>query len=229
MRMPILLALAAVVSAPAGAQRGCGIDADPARRVEGTGQLPGGWMVRFDPVPPNCTPLKTTDVNFVTMGAGMHVTSGPAAIYYNPSNVFTGEFTVSATFANRTTAGHEALGVFIGGQQLQDSTQRYLYLVVKPASGEILISQRTGDGKPKAIEPLRADAAVMREPAGGGAASNKVSIRVEKDSVKFLVNEKVVRSLAKTQLNGMTTDGLVGLRVNHNLNVHIDGFAVTKQ
>ncbi|HKS06686.1 MAG TPA: hypothetical protein VJR92_10270 [Gemmatimonadaceae bacterium] len=228
MRTTFVIALAAIISAPAAAQRGCGIDTDPTKRIEGTGLLPGGWMVRFDPVPSNCTPLKTTDVNFVTMGAGMHVTSGPAAIYYNPGNVLTGEFTVSATFANRTTAGHEALGVFIGGKDLQDSTQRYVYLVVKPASGEILISQRTGDGKPKAIDGLRTEPAVIREPAGGGAASNKVAIRVEKDSVKFLVNEKVVRAVTKSQL-GAPTDGLVGLRVNHNLNVHIDGFAVTKQ
>ena len=119
---------------------------------------------------------------------------------------------------------HDPAG--IGGQQLQDSTQRYLYLVVKPASGEILISQRTGDGKPKAIEPLRTDAAVIREPAGGGAASNKVAIRVERDSVKFLVNENVVRSLAKSQLTGMSTDGLVGLRVNHNRRAPLDASPV---
>src|SRR5688572_23299604 len=120
MRKTLIAILATSIATPAFAQRGCGIEADPTKRVEGTGQLPAGWVVRFDPVGANCTPLKTTDVNFVTMGAGMHVTSGPAGIYYNPANAATGEFTVSATFANRTTAGHEAFGVFIGGRNLQD-------------------------------------------------------------------------------------------------------------
>lgn len=228
MRTTLFVILAAAIAAPASAQRGCGIEADPTRRVEGTGQLPPGWMVRFDPVGPNCTPLKTTDVNFVTMGAGMHVTSGPAGIYYNPANTTTGDFSVSATFANRTTAGHEAFGVFIGGQNLQDSTQRYLYFVLKPASGEILISQRTSNARPTALDALRADVAVVKEPNGGGAATNKITIRVSKDSVLFLANDRRVRSLAKSQLNGMSTDGIVGIRVNHNLNLHIDGFGIVR-
>lgn len=228
MRKALFIILAATAATTASAQRGCGIESDPTKRVEGTGLLPAGWVVRFDPVGPNCTPLKTTDVNFVTMGAGMHVTSGPAGIYYHPANTATGEFTVSATFSNRTTAGHEAFGVFIGGQDLQDSTQRYLYFVVKPASGEILISQRTSNARPTALEALRTDGAVVKEPNGAGAATNKVSIRVSRDSVLFLANDRRVRALAKSQLNGMSTDGVVGIRVNHNLNLHIDGFGVTK-
>src|SRR5262245_34371596 len=87
MRMGLLLALAVSVSAPLSAQRGCGLATDPTKRIDGTGQIPGGWMVRFDPTPKNCTPLKLIDVNFVTMGAGMHVTSGPAGIYYHPKDV----------------------------------------------------------------------------------------------------------------------------------------------
>jgi hypothetical protein len=41
--------------------------------------------------------------------------------------------------------------------------------------------------------------------------------------VTFLVNGKEVHG---TEAKGMTLDGIVGLRVNHNLDVHIEGFDV---
>ena len=47
------------------------------------------------------------------------------------------------------------------------------------------------------------------------------------DKIDYVVNGTVVHSTPKT---GMTakTDGIAGLRVNHQLEVHIDNFAVTK-
>jgi hypothetical protein len=228
-RSTTLIALGVLaVTVPVQAQRGCGISPDPARRIEGNGQAPPGWMVRFDPIPANCTPLKLADVSFATMGTGLHVTSGPAALYYNPADTASGTYSVSASFANRTTAGHEALGLFIGGRNLQDSTQQYLYFVVKPASGDILIARRNGLAKPIPVDSNRFDPAVAREPSGGGAATNTVEIRVARDSVHFLANDRLVRSVAKSQLGGLSTDGQAGLRVNHNLNVHIEGFRVKR-
>ena len=64
-----------------------------------------------------------------------------------------------------------------------------------------------------------------------GKASNKLSIVVGADKLSFQVNGKEVHSLARSviesgpQHSGST--GIAGIRVNHNLDVHIDGFAVT--
>jgi hypothetical protein len=51
---------------------------------------------------------------------------------------------------------------------------------------------------------------------------------VQTNKIDYVVNGTVVHSMPKT---GMTakTDGLVGIRINHMLEVHIDNFAVVKQ
>ena len=43
----------------------------------------------------------------------------------------------------------------------------------------------------------------------------------------FAINGKVVRAIAKSALGG-PTDGQAGLRINHNMDLHIDGYAVKK-
>ena len=52
-------------------------------------------------------------------------------------------------------------------------------------------------------------------------------LRVTAKDISYVVNGTVVHTTPKS---GMTakTDGLVGVRVNHLLDVHIDGFGVTK-
>jgi hypothetical protein len=37
-----------------------------------------------------------------------------------------------------------------------------------------------------------------------------------------------VRALSKAQLNGAGTDGQAGIRINHNIDVHVDWKGVTK-
>jgi len=232
---------ALAVAAPLMAQQQMGND--PTKQVKGSGQLPAGWMVRFDPprVRPGAAPPpapQLTDVNVVTMGSGLHFTSGPAAIYYNPKDMGSGDYTVSATFSQRKSVQHEAYGIFIGGSHLQDSTQNYVYFVIKPCAsncgapgavnGEILISRRSSDGRPTALVAATHDDAVNTDDPTDGHATNKMTIRVAKDSVYFSLNDKPVRTLAKSQLNGASTDGQAGLRINHNIDVHVDWKGVTK-
>lgn len=225
---PTALLLLAVAT-PLAAQGGN----DPTNKVTGSGELPAGWMLRFDPVrtrpgrptPPTPTPA---DVSFTKMGTGFHVKSGPAAIYYDTSSTATGEYTVSATFTQPKGMQHEAYGLFVGGADLQDSTQRYLYFVIRPMDGGILISHRTGDARPTALVPWTPDPAVNKEDATTGKATNELAIRVSADSVHFLANGKQVHALAKSQLGEASTDGIAGLRINHNLDLQIEGFGVRK-
>ena len=49
------------------------------------------------------------------------------------------------------------------------------------------------------------------------------SIDVAKDKVHFLVNGAEVTSVDAAKVD---TAGTPGLRVNHNLNLHVEGFAV---
>ena len=221
------LAIAAPLVAQGGGMGGMRMGGNPTKKVEGTGDLPAGWMVRFDPVRGNQPAPTGKDIKFVAMGSGFHFTSGPAAIYYNPKDMATGEFGVSATFTNAASLVHEAYGIFVGGHNLQDSTQNYLYLVVKPAEGTFQIKHRTSNARPNPGEQPTSSPAVNKEDASG-KASNTLTIHVAKDTVHFMVNGKLVQALAKSQLGGEPTDGQVGIRINHNIDVHVDGFGIKK-
>jgi hypothetical protein len=212
---------------------------DPTKTAKGTGQLPAGWMMRFDPIdnpanvrPGRPTPAKPTPdmVNVVTMGSGLHFTSGPAAIYYNPKDVGNGVYAVSASFGARKSNQHEAYGIFIGGENLQDSTQSYLYFEVRPLDGGILIQHRNGDvaSKMDRLVPWTPDPAVNKDDPTDGHASNTLMIHVAPDTVHFMVNGKLVKALAKSELKGAKTDGQAGIRINHNTDVHVDWKGVTK-
>jgi hypothetical protein len=237
-----LVALAALaISAPLAAQANgmAGMNMDPTKAIHGTGVLPAGWMMRFDP--PRRGPAPTPDqIIFVPQGNGFHFTTGPAAIYYNPKDMGSGEYAVSATFTQAKSMGHEAYGIFIGGKNLQDSTQSYTYLVIKPCRsqgdckeagaplGEVLISQRTSNGRPVAIMPIAHNDAVHPDDPADGHATNTLLIHVARDTVHFVVNGKVVKALAKSEMNGLTTDGQAGIRVNHNSDLQVEWKGVTK-
>jgi hypothetical protein len=243
MRIAVRAAILAAVMSPlplaAQARGGGGMDMDHTIQINGSGRLPHGWVLRWDSGNP---PL--TAIEMQQRGGSFRFRSGPAAIYYNPKFTARGEFTVSAAFSQTRSMGHEAYGLFIGGQNLEDSTQQYLYFVIKPcrstgacsgdaaksggALGEILISQRRGNGKPTALVAATHDDAVHPDDPATGAASNVVAIHVAKDSVQFFVNGRNVRTLPRSALGGMSTDGIAGLRVNHNLDIQVDGFAIKR-
>ena len=67
-----------------------------------------------------------------------------------------------------------------------------------------------------------------RRPAPGanGQSSNALEVRVAGDTISYVVNGTVVHSGAEGL--DLNTDGLTGVRVNHVLNVHVEGFAVGK-
>jgi hypothetical protein len=46
--------------------------------------------------------------------------------------------------------------------------------------------------------------------------------------VDFLANGKLVKGFSKAEMHGFVTDGQTGIRVNHNLDVHVDKFQVKR-
>ena len=199
-------------------------DSDPTDKVTGSG-LPTGWELRFDPSRRG-TPSET-DINFRAMGDGdWHLNSGPAAIYWRPADAATGDFTVSATLSQAKSMNHEAYGLFIGGSQLKTADQNYVYFVIHPQDGKFLINHRAGDARPTSLVAYTVHEAINKEDATSGAATNQLAIRVAGDNVHFLVNGTEVKRLSRAELGGGATDGMAGLRLNHNLDVHIADFEV---
>ena len=227
--VPWLVVLAAAV--PLSAQAGHGpVEADPTMPVGGSGQLPEGWALRFDPVLPSpgqpAPPVPSiSDVSFTEMGAGLHALTGPAAIYFRPVDVGGAAFTTRATFVQARSMGNEAYGLFIGGSDLQGPNQSYLYFVVRPSDGGFLINHRTGDLALRTIVDWTVHGAVRKETAEG-SAGNQLAIEVSPDAVRFLANGVEVYALAGAERGGVKTHGIVGLRINHNLDLQIAAFGI---
>ena len=53
-----------------------------------------------------------------------------------------------------------------------------------------------------------------------------MEVRVASDTVSYVVNGTVVHTTPKSAVK---TDGIVGVRVNHQLDVLVEGFEVQKQ
>jgi hypothetical protein len=88
------------------------------------------------------------------------------------------------------------------------------------------VKHREGDATTHDVVAKTKHAAI-KTPDASGKSVNALEVRVQADKIDYVVNGTVVGSSPKT---GMTakTDGIAGLRVNHQLEVMIDGFAVTK-
>ena len=192
--------------------------------------VPEDWIVRLDRPNPDViigADPDTSDIYFVNMTPGWHITSGPAAIYYHPATIASDTYLASAEIhlfdpGDRT----EAFGIFMGGANLYMDNQSYDYFLIRN-SGEFLIKRRTGS-ETELIQDWTAHEAIQRFTSDTDESSvlNKLAIEVGEAEVSFMINDQSVATIAKTEL---MTDGIVGLRVNHALNVHISDLVVTTE
>lgn len=223
-RSILTLALLAAAASTAGAQAQAAKDADPTRKVA-AGTLPAGWAVRLDDK--DKARYTEKDTRFEAMGAGQwHVTSGPAALYYNAAHTAPGDsYTVSTTITQTKAPSHpEAYGIFLSGRDLDDAAkQDYAYFLVR-GTGEFMVNHRAGQEIHKII-PWTAHPAVAKQDANG-KATNTLEARVGADSVRFVVNGAQVAAIPRDHYRN--TSGVAGLRVNHNLDVHVGGFEIKK-
>jgi hypothetical protein len=222
-RIVFAAALVAIASPLAAQATQQAKDNDPTKKVAG-GIKVAGWQGRLDD---NAVKRGMTinDAKFVAMGANSyHVTSGPAAIYYAPKNKVKGEYTARASFTQTKAPTHpEAYGLFIGGRDLQQPSEQYLYFLTR-GDGKFLINHRAGPEVHKLVDWTDSEATKKQDEAG--KATNELAIRVTKDSVQFLANGTPVKAFAKAEMHGFDTDGQAGIRVNHNLDVHVANFEV---
>jgi hypothetical protein len=206
----------------------CAQGADPDKLNTGGGVTAAGWKGRIDPQAAKGGRSINQD-KFVSMGSGFHATGGPAAIYWNPANTMSGNYTVTGTFTQTKAPTHpEAYGLILAGKDLETPNQGYLYFLVR-GDGKYLINHRANDSTVHKIVDWTANDAVKAADANG-KATNKLSVVVGADKVTFLVNGTEVASRPRAVFagpDGSGTTGIAGLRINHNLDVHIDGFSAT--
>lgn len=184
--------------------------ASEAEEVRG-GEFPEGWEARVDRDQPS------DDVIFQTMGEGFHATTGPAAVFYNNEWNRSGDYEFSSRFIQTTAPEHpEAYGIVIGGSDLGGPDQAYTYFLVRN-TGEYFIANREGDDRTIVVNWTAHEA--IEEQDENGRQINVLGARAEGDEVVFTANGIEIDRRPRSEIRA---DGLVGYRINHRLDVHID-------
>ncbi|MEP6506670.1 MAG: hypothetical protein ABJC63_00480 [Gemmatimonadales bacterium] len=183
---------------------------DPDKNVVG-GSIPAGYIARTDR---EGTPI--SGAKYTPSGDGWELTTGPAHILYSSKDLGNGNYTASVTFEQLEAPAHpEAYGIFIGGMHLDAPNIAYTYFEVR-STGELLVKLRDGVST-RDVVAWTASPDVPKQDASG-KATYTLSATVTNDAIKFSVNGKQVASVSKV---GLPTDGVVGIRVNHNLHVKV--------
>ncbi|MBI3679806.1 MAG: hypothetical protein HY235_05360 [Acidobacteria bacterium] len=190
------------------------------------GQAPKGWKMRVDRSISASDPDAEGQIKFVTMGSGFHATNPQAAVFWNPANTAIGSYTLKGTFTLMKPSGHtNYYGLVFGGSDLEGPQQRYLYFLVAQ-NGTWLIKHRDGDAKTENIAP-RTPSDAVNKPDASGKSTNTLEVRAGADKIDYVVNGTVVHTTPKTGATSKT-DGIYGIRINHLLEVQIDGLAMSK-
>ena len=185
-------------------------------------QAPEGWQVRIDRSTSAADPDDVPNVKVAAVGKGFRVTGGPAGTYWNAANRAKGNFTARGTFRLMKPSGHtNYYGLIFGGDALDGASQRYIYFLVAQ-DGTFIIRQRTGE---KVQDVTRMVHQAVRQPGADGTSTNALEVRVAGNQIAFVVNGTVVHTAPKSGATAQA-DGLVGVRINHLLDVQVQEFQV---
>ncbi len=192
-------------------------DHGPAVTAEG---MPDGWLMRFD------RPDASAEMaDFQVMEPGWHVKTGRsgAGVYWMEGMGGSGEYRAHTRYHLFSPASHaEAFGLFVGGEGLGSAEQEYLYFLVRQ-TGEYLIKRRVGSETADIVGWTRHEAIPVAPAGEQGPTQYDLAVDVGPETVSFTVNGTTVHTLPRSEVD---TDGVVGLRINHMLDVHVEELAV---
>ena len=216
----VVVSLIAVLDAQRGRGGGAGgpggFGGGPPRPVAGNGIEVPGWWARLDDPKEGMKGLR-----FAPMAGGLHATTGPNIIFWDPQQTAKGAYTLKATFTVSKPPSHNvAYGLLFGGSDLAEAGQRYSYFVIRE-DGQFLVRRRNGAATTSVGGNWAANPAIAGRTAAG--QKNELAVQVGGGKVVLMANGKEVANHPATALD---TAGLVGLRIGHGLDVQIDGFAL---
>jgi len=207
---------------------------EPVHAVSGGGISAPGWQGAVD-ARDAARGRTVRDAKLAKEGDGLHVTTGPAAIYWNPANTAQGDYTVKATFTepkymNLNDHPHP-YGIFIGGNDLGTDHQSLLYC---EAYGNGTFIVRGFGPAPFRMNGREGEsnAAVRRAAAPGQPVTQDIALSVKGDKVACLINGTVVATYARADVVAAgklkSTDGIYGIRFAHNTEGLVTGLTVTR-
>jgi len=144
-------------------------------------------------------------------------------VIWNPTSNQEGSYTLSATFTLLEPSGHtNYYGLVFGGRELDASSQNYLYFLVAQ-NGTFILSHRANDEAVHSVVARTGHDAIAT-PGDDGRSVNALEVRVGADEIELVVNGTVVHTQARSGM-AARTDGIAGVRVNHQLDVEVSGFS----
>lgn len=223
-------ATAVLLAAPAGPAQA----QDAARAVAGGGISVAGWAGKIDAREAQAG--QTLENALLSKhGNDLHVKTGPAVTYWNPTNSASGDYTVKATFrepAYMALNDHpHPYGIVIGGNDLGTDQQSYLYCAAY-GNGRFIV--RGFGPEPFQVNGRRAEAnpAVNQAAGPGEPVTQEIAVSVKGDKIECAINGTVVGSYDKASVvvpgKLKSTDGVYGIRFAHNTEATVSGLTVTK-
>ncbi len=224
MRFAIAAAAFLCLAAPAAAQHDMhdmkNMKEDKTHAAMATGKLPAGWHARLDN-----EKASVKDIKFHKMGNALHFMTGPAAVVWNNANRARGNFTVSGNFELMKRPEHaEGYGLVLAGENLDKANQSYLYFLIRH-DGKFLIKHRQG-AETHNIQDWSSSPAIAL-PDAKGHSMNRLAINVSAAKVSYMINGMQVAAFGRDKPMG--ANGLVGLRINHNLDLHVNDFKLARK
>ncbi len=174
-------------------------------------------------------------------GNVLHVTTGPAATYWNPANRATGTYTVKATFTEpkymSLNSHPHPYGIVVAGNDLGTPQQSYMYCSAY-GNGTFIVRGfgASEDATKDTVYNLngrgQANDAVHKAAGPGEPVTQEIAVTVKADSVECAINGTVVSTLPKADLVApgrlKSTDGVYGIRFAHNTDATVSGLTLTK-
>ena len=186
--------------------------------------LDGGasaWSVRQDRVGRGDPPrLNAT-------GEGLRVRTGAAAIFYRGDARAEGSYRVELQVVQFDPGGrNEGFGIIFGGSRLDGPDQAYGYLLIRQ-DGMVLLKRREGERTP-IVEDWFLAQALNRwadRPESADHVANLVGLEVESGNIRVFANGV---QILETNSGALPTEGEVGLRVNHGVDIRVDEFRILR-
>jgi hypothetical protein len=229
MRFTCGLAVAVVLLAPVASRA-----QEAARAVEGGGVFVAGWKGQIDASEAKAGQT-LTNAKLSQQGGVLHVTTGPAVVYWNPANTASGDYTVKATFTepkymNLNNHPHP-YGIVVAGHDMGTPQQSYLYCAAY-GNGSFIV--RGFGPEPFQMNGRRPEAnpAVRKAAGPGESVTQDIAVSVKGGKVECAINGTVVGSYDRAALVAAgrlkSTDGVYGIRFGHNTEGTVTGLSVTR-
>ncbi len=192
-------------------------------------EVPDGWEIRLDR-PDNSVVVgsnpDSSDIYFVNMTPGWHITTGPRGIFYHPESTLEGDFSIHTAMHlfNPNGRNREGYGLFFGGSSLKDAEQEYVYFLLRN-TGDYLVKRRIGDSTELIQDWTASEAIVIYDDPEISSVLNSLAVSVEGTDMNFFINGTQVAQINADEFN-VNTDGIFGLRVNHAVNLHVEDLGI---